>query len=298
MSQSLSKQIERLVDIGQKDYGQAQDVKLFTRMMLQTVIPRKQTEKKEIIIRNGHWQIGIQSGIGEKLPSGSLPRLILILTIALAIEHNSRTVPLGSCLAEFMDWLGIKEKTGGRWGTITRVKTAARQLFKSRVSVEYTGPKGYAFESIQFADKVRAYWTISNYNQPDLEGHVVVLHELFYDYIKQNPFPLDFDILKSLARSPLGIDLYVWLSYRMFNLKEPAGISWKQLHVQMGGTYGSTDDFVKNTKRELKKINLAWSGLRYDTPRGRLILHPSPLSVPATNPRKQIIAKISGKNSG
>ena len=96
MSQSLSKQIERLVDIGQKDYGQAQDVKLFTRMMLQTVIPRKQTEKKEIIIRNGHWQIGIQSGIGEKLPSGSLPRLILILTIALAIEHNSRTVPLGS----------------------------------------------------------------------------------------------------------------------------------------------------------------------------------------------------------
>ncbi len=288
MSQSISRQIDRLVAIGQQDYGQGQEVKLFTRMMLQTVIPRKATPEREITIENGHWDITIQAGAKDHLPSGSLPRLILILTIALAIEHDSRTIPLGSCLAEFMDWLGIKEKTGGRWGTITRVKTAARQLFKSRVSIEYTGPKGYALENIQFADQVRAYWTNSKHNQLDLEGHVVVLHELFFRYIKQSPFPLDFSTLKSLARSPLGIDLYVWLSYRMYNLKAPVGISWKQMHVQMGGTYGSTDNFVRNAKRELKKINLAWPGLKYETPRGRLVLHPSQLAVPPTQIRRQI----------
>ncbi len=288
--QTLSKQINHLVYIGQKDYGQEQEVKLFTRMMLQTVIPRKRTSEREIGITNGHWEIGITAGYKERLPSGSLPRLILIWTIAEAIRTQSRTVHLGSSLAEFMEVLGITDQTGGRWGTITRVKTAARQLFKSRVTIEYKGPDSYALDSIQFADRVRAYWTTAEHNQLDLEGHVVELHELFFKYISQQPFPLDMNVLKALARSPLGIDLYVWLAYRMYGLKEkPAGISWKQMHIQMGSSYDNTDRFAQDARRELKKIHLAWPGLKYETPRGRLILHPSPLSVPPTNPRRQIM---------
>ena len=101
-----------------------------------------------------------------------------------------------------MEALGITDQTGGRWGSITRVKTAARQLFKSRVTIEYTGPKGYALDNIQFADRVRAYWTTAEHNQLDLEGHAVELHELFFKYISQQPFPLDMNALKALARSP------------------------------------------------------------------------------------------------
>lgn len=278
MSQSLPQQINRLVSIE----DQEQDVKLFTRMMLQAVIPRKTTKQREIIIQNGHWEIGIQAGIKEKLPSGSLPRLILIWTIAEAIRTQNRIIQLGDSLAEFMEALGISEQTGGRWGTITRVKTAARQLFKSRVAIEYKGPDSYALDSIQFADRVRAYWTTAGHNQLDLEGHTIELHELFFKYIIQQPFPLDMNVLKALARSPLGIDLYVWLAYRIFLLNksgEPAGISWEQVHAQMGATYSGTNDFVKNAKRELKKINTAWPGLNYETPRGRLVLYPSRLSV-------------------
>lgn len=284
--QTLPQQIDRLVDIGQKDYGRDQDVKLFTRMMLQTVIPRKTTDKREIVIRNGHWKIGIQAGLEEKLPSGSMPRLILIWTIAEAVRTQSRTIYLGSSLAEFMESLGITEQTGGRWGTITRVKTAARQLFKSRVTVELDGPNSYALESIQFADRVRAYWTTAKHTQLDIEGHAVELHDLFYKHVIQNPFPLDFNTLKTLARSPLGIDLYVFLAYRMYNLKKPTAISWDQLHTQLGGTYENVKRFAQDARRELKKIQLAWPGLRYETPRGRLILLPSPLSVAATRPRK------------
>lgn len=291
--QTLARQIDRLAELQQ--IGQEQDVKLFTRMMLQAVIPRKTTTEREIGFTNGHWEIGITAGYKEKLPSGSMPRLILIWTIAEAIRTQSRVVQLGSSLAEFMESLGISEQTGGRWGSITRVKTAARQLFKSRVTIEYKGPSSYALDSIQFADRVRAYWTTAEHNQLDLEGHAVELHELFFKYIIQQPFPLDMNTLKALARSPLGIDLYVWLAYRIYNLKEPVAISWEQLHTQMGGSYGSTDDFVKNAKRELKKIQLAWPGLRYETPRGRLVLYPSQPSVAPTTPRRQIGKGGSGK---
>ncbi len=286
MPQTLPQQINHLVDIGQKKYGQ--DVKLFTRMMLQTVIPRKRTADREVGITNGYWEIGITAGYKERLPSGSLPRLILIWTIAEAIRTQSRTVHLGSSLSEFMEALGITDQTGGRWGSITRVKTAARRLFKSRVTIEYTGPKGYALDNIQFADRVRAYWTTAEHNQLDLEGHTIELHELFFKYISQQPFPLDMNVLKKLARSPLGIDLYVWLAYRLYALKKPVGITWKQLHIQMGGSYDNTDRFAQDARREIKKINLAWPRMKYETPRGRLILHPSPPSVPPTTARKQL----------
>lgn len=292
MSQTLSKQIDRLVDHGMREAGDERDIKMFTRMMIQTVIPRKKTDEREITLRNGHFKIGIQAGMGDALPSGSMPRLILISVIAEAIRTQNRVVSLGSCLAEFMDTLGIEEKSGGRWGTITRVKEAARQLFKARVAIEFEGPNSYALDNIQFADRVRAYWTTNNFEQTDIEGHTVELHELFYKYVTQSPFPLDFGLIKALARSPLGIDLAVWLSYRVYNLKKPAALTWDQLHEQMGGTYGTTDDFVRNAKRELVKIKAAWPGLNYETPRGRLVLHPSALSVPETKPRKRL---ASGK---
>lgn len=118
----------------------------------------------------------------------------------------------------------------------------------------------------------------------------LVTHARVSKYIIQQPFPLDMNMLKALARSPLGIDLYVWLAYRMYNLQEPAAITWEQLHIQMGGTYGSTDNFARDARRELKKIKLAWSGLQYDTPRGRLVLQPSSPSVQPTKPRRQIKA--------
>ena len=278
MAQTEIQQINRLADIGLKDYGQDQDVKMFTRMMLQTVIPRKTTDKREILIRNGHWEIGIQAGMKEKLPSGSLPRLILIWTIAEAIRTQSRTIYLGSSLAEFMEELGISDHTGGRWGSITRVKTAARRLFNARVSIFYTGPEGYAVDNIQFADRVRAYWTTAQHNQLDIEGHAVELHELFFKYIVRQPFPLDMNILKALARSPLGIDLYVLLAYRMWNInkrKKPVAISWRQLHQQLGQPYTNVKRFAQEARRELKKIELAWPSLRYETPRGRLIIRVS-----------------------
>ena len=42
------------------------------------------------------------------------------------------------------------------------------------------------------------------------------------------------NILKSLTRSPLGLDLYLWLTYRTFNLKRPLRLTWPQLYRQFG----------------------------------------------------------------
>ncbi len=94
------------------------------------------------------------------------------------------------------------------------------------------------------------------------------------------------NILKALKRSSLGIDFYLWLTYRTFTLKRPQRLSWARLYRQFGvnpakaGDKRTDDDFRKDCLRELKKIQIAWPELNYATGRGPLILQPSKPAVP------------------
>lgn len=280
---TLARQVNELIDIGFGDVDQ--DTRYMARLMMQAVIPHKETDAREVGIVNGGWKIGIQAGYEEKLPSGSYPRLLLIWVIAEAIRTKSRNIYLGDSLAAFMEKLDIVP-SGGRWGSITRLRTQARRLFNARVSFIYDGKEGYGSKNVQFADTVRMFWTNDNFNQGDLEGHSITLSEPFFKEIMKRPYPFDMNILRGLTRSPLGIDLYVWLTYRVSYLKEPVSISWKQLREQFGSNYGDDkagqDGFTRAAKRELKKINAAWPGLNYETPRGRLALHPCHPSIEKT----------------
>ena len=89
------------------------------------------------------------------------------------------------------------------------------------------------------------------------------------------------NILKALKRSTLGLDLYVWISYRTFTLKKPVMLRWRDLYRQFGahpskaGDRYVVRDFRKDSLREMKKIKDAWPELRYGTVRGALIVSPS-----------------------
>ena len=88
--------------------------------------------------------------------------------------------------------------------------------------------------------------------------------------------------LTALKRSPLGLDLYLWLTYRMFTLKHPLRLTWRQVYRQFGAHPAKASDnntvqaFRYKVLRELKKIKLALAGpeLRHGQ-RACLILLPS-----------------------
>ena len=96
-----------------------------------------------------------------------------------------------------------------------------------------------------------------------------------------------------MKRSPLGLDLYLWLVYRTFPLRAPKRLTWRLLYTQVGAHPAKSSDkvtvqaFRRKVLRELVKIKIAWPGLNYTTAPGVLILHPStpaiaPLSGPLT----------------
>ncbi len=41
-------------------------------------------------------------------------------------------------------------------------------------------------------------------------------------------------VLRAVRRSPLGLDLYLWLTYRTFALDRPLRLTWSQLYRQFG----------------------------------------------------------------
>ena len=89
-------------------------------------------------------------------------------------------------------------------------------------------------------------------------------------------------ILKAMKRSPLGLDLYLWLTYRTFGLTRPLRLTWKQLYRQFGANPAratdqcTVDNFRRDCLRELKKIKRSWPDLHYRTVKGALLLSPSP----------------------
>lgn len=276
---TIEKQTRMLLDIGFSE--EKADIAYAARMLFHTMIPHTAKEAREWVRKNGRVRVSIQAASEMGLPYGVYPRLVFIWIVTEAYRTKSRTLTLGQSLSDFMRQLGLLP-TGGRWGTITQLREQMRRLFGAHISAFIDLGGGEAMQRMHVADEYILWWTPQSPEQAALWESTVTLGERFFETIINKPFPVDMRIVRTLKRSPLGLDLYTWLTHRVSYMKEPVVISWRQLHAQFGadytGRYG-LNEFTKATKRELKKIEAAWPKLRYETPRGRLKLLPSSPSI-------------------
>ena len=140
---------------------------------------------------------------------------------------------------------------------------------------------GEASVSSSVADSTAFWWNPKRPDERTLWESKIELGEKFFQEIISHPVPLNLNTLKALKRSSLGLDLYLWLAYRMFALRAPLRLTWKQLYSQFGvhpsksNDRVTVDNFRRDCLRELKKIQLAWPELNYSTAPGVLILLPS-----------------------
>ena len=263
------------------------DLGFMARMLVLATLPHKNPGNVEAWGRqNGNYSLVVQPGVRLKngkphrigIPYGTLPRLVLAWLTTEAVRTKNRRVVLGSSLSEFMAKLD-QTPTGGRWGSITRLKDQMTRLFAARVTASYDDETTMAIENIQVADKALLFWDPKRPEQAAVWESTVLLSQPFFDEVVERPVPVDMHVLKHLTRSPLALDLYMWLTYRASYMNAETAVSWEQLHAQFGADYKETKDFTKYAKKALTTIKLAWPDLKYRTPRGRLVLQPSPTHV-------------------
>ena len=89
------------------------------------------------------------------------PAIDRLITEALAIEsEDAKSVGALGFMAE----LGMVP-TGGRWGSITRLKKQMQRLFASSVSCTYDDGASWALESVKPVDSARLWWEPRNPDQ-------------------------------------------------------------------------------------------------------------------------------------
>ena len=271
-------QVDQLVGASEAD----PDRGFLARTMALCSLPRTNPGNRHQYKRaNGPFKLVMVAGADNKLPYGNLPRLILAWLCTEAVKTQSRELVLGKSLSKFMRTLGIYN-SGGK--PQTRLRNQMKRLFGCTVSMIYEDEHGEQFISSLIAERGEFWW--SKPDELSLWDSKIELGEKFFQEIIRNPVPIDMNTLTALKRCALGLDLYLWLTYRTFTLRDPLRLSWRQVYRQFGlhpdkaSDKRTVLDFRRKVLRELKKIKLAWPGLNYTTAPGVLILHPSTPAIP------------------
>ncbi len=263
------------------------DTGFMMRLLALCVLPRTNPGNRDRYVRrNGPFVLGMTAGINNKLPYGTLPRLLLAWVCTEAVRTQSRTLVLGRSLAEFMRTLGLHPSGGSERGDRIRLQNQMQRLFNATVQLVYERDGRSVSIGSLVADRTDFWWNPRRPEDPVLWDSTIELGEKFFNEIIACPVPLDVNVLKAMKRSPLGLDLYLWLTCRLFGLGEPLSLTWRQLYRQFGSNPAADketiNDFRKDVLRELEKLKDAWPGFDYSTPRGCLELRPTrPLIAPS-----------------
>ena len=276
-------QVNQLVSASEAD----PDLGFKARMMAICSLPRTNPgNRKEYVRRNGPYTLVMSAGGLNKLPYGNVPRLLLAWVCTEVVRTQSRVIVLGSSLSEFMRKLEIHPQSGGRNGVRTRLRNQMKRLFDCTVKLTYKDVRGEATVNSLIARRTEFWWNERKPDESSLWESKIELGEDLFNEIIRHPVPFDMNTLKALKRCALGLDLYLWLTYRTFALRTPQRLTWRQLYQQFGTDPAKASDkrivkiFRRQALRELKKIKLAWPSLNYGTAPGVLILLPSTPAIP------------------
>jgi hypothetical protein len=277
-----AKQINALVRIAEDGVAEMGFLaRLLTLCTLPRTDPGDQRDYKRV---NGPYRLYMTAHPEKRLPYGNLPRLLLAWVCTEAVQRRERELILGRSLAEFMHKLGMYSDSGGSRGDRTRLKTQIDRLFNASIHLIYDkGPGRQPTGNAQIADWTDLWWDYEEPRQQTLFEGKIRLGETFYNEIITHPIPINMEILQEIKRSPLGIDLYLWLTYRTFTVwkrGKKQAISWEQLYRQFGAnpdqqaTKDAVSAFRRDALREIIKIKSAWPDLDLATPKGCLEIRP------------------------
>lgn len=292
--QRQSKFIEHAIAMRDPESTSFNEIGFWARVWVQASLPHSNPGLVNVWGReNGAFSLTVQPGmdvvngkeVNYGIPFGSIPRLIMCWMCTEAVRTKEPRLYLGASLTAFMKDVGLGSATGGRWGSITRVKEQLRRLFNARISYRWRGKEGFARRSIEITSEEVLWWSEDTPEQPTLFDSYIILGEAFFQDMITRPVPIKLEALRLLRQSPLALDLYTWTTFRAFELQKPVAVGWRALQRQLGAEYASADEFARSCKQHFKKILLVYPELRIKFPRGRLLLLPSPTHV-RHRPRK------------
>ncbi len=177
-----------------------------------------------------------------------------------------------------MKRLGLN--TGGG-KTRERLLEQAERLVRCRLTFDIRGKGKSALINQTIVDT--AVFNESSRNSRFVER--IRLSETFYQQLLQYPVAIDPLSIMAIRNSPMAIDVYCWLAYRLLAVTEPTSISWIGLKAQFGPGVAAMRNFKFQFAESLLLAKGVYFGARADLTERGITLLPSP---PPTAPAKPV----------
>lgn len=274
MNKNLDQLITEALAIERRDAKEAGALGYMSRALVQATMPHSRVDGSVFKRENGAFKLTILADPDIGIPFGSIPRLLIAWITTEAVKTQRRELILGTSLSQFMNELDIVP-TGGRWGSITRLKDQMQKLFSASVSCTYDNENHWAIKNVNPVTQANLWWDPKNPEQATLFESSLLLGEEFFNEVTKYPVPIDMDALKALKKSPMALDIYCWLTYRMSYLSKYTTIPWGALQIQFGSDYSRERDFKRKFLESLKKVSIIYSSVNVDYSQDGLILKPS-----------------------
>ena len=271
-----------------------------TRMTL----PYKDTDEHTRETRNGNQVLRITALGTRGLPFGIYPRLLLLWLTEQAREQariygeddpRRYTVDLGNSEHWFVSQLGISLGSN----TFNQVKEQMIRLATTSFHLAEEGElddgdTGYVMvKNIAAAENMELYWSKQGKRikkGPDtLLPSYIQLSKPFFELLVQDSFPYNKEILHHISRSPMAIDVYLWLTQCLgsmhYNKRPVLTLRLETFMQQLGTSYDPTKaadrrDFRRKLDKALDRIREVWPSIRIDVSPTVLVIHRTPPSVP------------------
>lgn len=238
---------------------------------------------------NGNYTIQIVPDVVDgvaRYPYGSIPRLLMIWMSTQARIKDSPVLDVSSSFNAFIQEIGLSR--GGKqraavmdqmnrlFGAGVRLKSTTEQRVDGAPVRRLQGKNFFLVDSSDVL-----FTREDKDDQQPLWGSTITLSESFFEQIKGQSFPVLTQALKTFKTSPLQTDIYLFLVYRLFSVKEPVRIKWQQLNSQFGAQYERDRDFKAAFIRNLAEVAKFYPEANYKVTPDHLILYRSKQHIPS-----------------
>ncbi|HIA01828.1 MAG TPA: hypothetical protein EYN66_07940 [Myxococcales bacterium] len=215
------------------------------------------------------------------LPFGPRARLLLLHLCSQAVREQSPVIEVQDSFTAFARELGLAT-TGRNLRTlrdqVNRMSVVSMRL--ARRHATFTDMfQGHVFS------KLRAEYP-NDPNQLPLWTSIVEFSPEFYASLITHAVPMRLEAIAALKHSARALDLYCWLSHRLWRVKpnKPVDLSWYVLRDQFGTEGQNIKSFKRAFVSALRQVLVVYPEAKVLEIKGGLKIQESPPPVPFSKP--------------
>lgn len=247
-----------------EDAKEAGMIGYMARSLVQATMPHTDPKAHYFERNTGLLTLSMMSKPSVGLPYGSVPRILLAWICTEAVRTKDPVLNLGRSQAEFLEKLQMHKD--GRYTAALR--NQAHRLFSSFISLSSETNSSIGLENIVIARKAFLFWNPKRPDDRSLWESTLTLSTDFFNDVTETPVPIRIDYLHALRKSPLAMDIYTMLVYRIFLLRAKnrpfVKIPWVSLMAQFGSNYGAQIDASLTDEQRIAKEKAAVASFKFN----------------------------------